>query len=257
MRSTILLRLARRGGAALAAGGAAVACAQGLAGSTTNPRSLTECLAGPTNAQFDDMVAKHQADVVAKGAFLEIVDIDATNAKQHEAMKRTDKLFIWNTLRTESGWFGSKTADHMLNRAAMWRWVEPNPPAIDAGSDVKPGLARVGAVVRVGDALDGPPNLVHGGFSAALLDDLLAWCAFRERDARGLPRSSLILTANLSVDYKRPVPNNSAYYVEVASDRLEKDKKLHLKATIFDNQGRACVEATSLYILKVPPAKKA
>ena len=64
--------------------------------------------------------------------------------------------------------------------------------------------------------------------------------------------STLILTANLSVDYKRPVPQDSAYYVEVASVRLDKGKKLHLKATLFDGKGRPCVEATSLYILKPP-----
>jgi thioesterase superfamily protein 4 len=108
----------------------------------------------------------------------------------------------------------------------------------------------------VGDGLDGPPNLVHGGFSAALLDDLFAWCAFKEREARGLPQNTMILTANLNVSYKRPVPNDSAYYIEVEAERLEKSKKLFLKATLYDSKDRPCVEATSLYVLKAPAPKK-
>ena len=66
-----------------------------------------------------------------------------------------------------------------------------------------------------------------------------------------------VLTANLSVNYRRPVFAESTYLVELRVDRLEKRKKCYLTATISDQKGRVCVEATSLYIVaKVPPPSK-
>ena len=169
-------------------------------------------------------------------------DIDVEGIAAHFQSQRNDRQFIWQTLRND---------ERMLNRVAMWSWLAQ--PAEAAGNgEVTVGLARVGAVVRVGDALNGPPNLVHGGCSAALLDDLFAWCVFREREAQGLPKDTRILTANLNVNYKRPVPENAVYYIKIATERIEKQKKVFLTATLYDKNGHACVEAKCLYIILKP-----
>jgi acyl-coenzyme A thioesterase PaaI-like protein len=57
---------------------------------------------------------------------------------------------------------------------------------------------RVTGEVTLGKPYEGPPGLVHGGFTATLLDHVLA------RAARSAGHGGL--TATLTVRYRRPVP---------------------------------------------------
>jgi acyl-coenzyme A thioesterase PaaI-like protein len=82
------------------------------------------------------------------------------------------------------------------------RWYNP---VYGPGSPLAPPLVvtesaagRVAGEVTLGKAYEGPPGLVHGGFTAALLDHALA------RAARSAGHGGL--TATLSVRYRRPVP---------------------------------------------------
>jgi len=120
----------------------------------------------------------------------------------------------------------------------------------DTATPVLPGQSRLSALVEMGSELTGHPGVIHGGFTAALLDDLFGWAAGSERKARNLGPANF--TANLDVNYRRPLFAGSTYLVEVRVDRVEKSKKIYLSATLSDAQGRACVEATSLYIVAKP-----
>jgi acyl-coenzyme A thioesterase PaaI-like protein len=82
------------------------------------------------------------------------------------------------------------------------RWYNP---VYGPGSPLAPPLlvtesaaGRVTGEVTLGKAYEGPPGLVHGGFTATLLDHALA------RSARSAGHGGL--TATLSVRYRRPVP---------------------------------------------------
>ena len=57
------------------------------------------------------------------------------------------------------------------------------------------------------------------------------------------------------MNYRRPVLANSTYVVEVKAERVERAKKVYLTATVSDVQGRACAEATALYIVTKPKTK--
>ena len=82
------------------------------------------------------------------------------------------------------------------------RWYNP---VYGPGSPLAPPLVvtesadgRVRGEVTLGKAYEGPPGLVHGGFTATLLDHALA------RAARTVGHGGL--TATLAVRYRRPVP---------------------------------------------------
>ena len=82
------------------------------------------------------------------------------------------------------------------------RWYNP---VYGPGSPLAPPLVvtesaagRVTGEVTLGKAYEGPPGLVHGGFTATLLDHALA------RSARSAGHGGL--TASLAVRYRRPVP---------------------------------------------------
>ena len=82
------------------------------------------------------------------------------------------------------------------------RWYNP---VYGPGSPLAPPLVvtesadgRVRGEATLGKAYEGPPGLVHGGFTASLLDHVLA------RSARSAGHPGL--TAELTVRYRRPVP---------------------------------------------------
>ena len=60
----------------------------------------------------------------------------------------------------------------------------------------------------------------------------------------------MLLTADLKVNYKRPMRSDSVYLVRVWVDRVEKRKKIFLDATISDAEGKLLVEANALYIAR-------
>ena len=156
---------------------------------------------------------------------------------------RRDQQFMWQTL----------VGERLMSRVAVWA-----PESLEAApaSDSFAGAAKVDALVLLGDHLNGHVGVVHGGFTAALLDDLFGWAAGIER--KRFDPETAVFTANLHIDYKRPMPGNGAYHVTVRADRVEKRKKIFLVAEVRDVQGQVCAEATSLYIAKArPPAGNA
>ena len=146
--------------------------------------------------------------------------------------KRTDKQFIWQTLRT----------DRRIKDVAVWRHVDD-------------GKAKITAIVDLGDELNGHVGIVHGGFTAALMDDFLGWQTMHEARVQGVKGAPL--TASLNISYKRPVMGDGIYRVETQTDSFEaRDRpglpswNVMLSAKIYDAQGNVCVEAKSRYVLK-------
>ena len=163
--------------------------------------------------------------------------------ERRAAGARSDRQLIWETL---------SEGDRRVRRVGIWQWLEGEPPA-ELGSSA-PGLTRLRCVVDLGDELNGHAGIVHGGFTAALLDDLFGWVCAHEKRALSLP--GMILTASLSVDYTSPVLDSSAYVIDVAAERVEDrpagraGKQLLLSATVSDARGRVCARATSTYVVK-------
>lgn len=54
-------------------------------------------------------------------------------------------------------------------------------------------------------------------------------------------------TANLKVDYKRPVHTNQDYMITCEVDKIE-GRKVYVKATIFDKDHNVCTEASALFL---------
>mmetsp|Transcript_48003 Transcript_48003/g.102540 ORF Transcript_48003/g.102540 Transcript_48003/m.102540 type:complete len:252 (-) Transcript_48003:454-1209(-) len=153
---------------------------------------------------------------------------------------RADRQFLWQTLRT----------DRAIRQTAIWLQVDEatgKPPAT--------GRARVLALVEVGDALNGHVGIVHGGFTAALLDDVLGQATVHEARVQGIRGAPL--TASLTIKYRRPVFADDVFLVDARVETITRRDKpgppswdVNLAATIVDNDGNTLVEATSRYVLK-------
>jgi acyl-coenzyme A thioesterase PaaI-like protein len=95
------------------------------------------------------------------------------------------------------------------------------------------------AAFRLGAAYEGPPNLVHGGVSALILDQMLGEAAA----AGGAPG----MTGRLNLTYRRPTPlgdlSAKAWIHEVEGH------KTTVRGHIMGPDGEPTVEAEGLFIL--------
>ncbi len=101
-------------------------------------------------------------------------------------------------------------------------------------------------VTYVGSDLCGHPGIVHGGFLATMLDEGLARCCFA-----ALPHNTGV-TANLSIDYRKPTPANSFLVLRATTTKVEGRKawvKGHIELLAEKGEEPMILaEATGLFI---------
>lgn len=97
---------------------------------------------------------------------------------------------------------------------------------------------EVRAEVTYGDAYEGPPGCLHGGFIAAIFDEILGLA----QALSGSPG----MTGRLVVTYRSPTPLNTVLQVVGRLDAIE-GRKILTSGEIRDGD-RLCAEATGTFI---------
>eukprot|EP00977_Amphora_coffeiformis_P007237 scaffold1569_cov171-Amphora_coffeaeformis.AAC.23 len=102
---------------------------------------------------------------------------------------------------------------------------------------------QIVALVRVGTQVDGHEGIVHGGIIAILIDDVLGYGFY----SIGWPAA---FTANLSINYRNPVPAASILRIECFFEGQER-RKLHWKIRVVDAKRPSVLyaEASSLFVV--------
>ena len=99
----------------------------------------------------------------------------------------------------------------------------------------------VGTVV-FGDAYEGPPGCVHGGFIAASFDEVLGFA----QSLSGQPG----MTGRLEISYRSPTPLHREIRFRGRVDRIE-GRKIFTSATLH-HEDTLCAEAFGLFISMKP-----
>lgn len=109
------------------------------------------------------------------------------------------------------------------------------------------------AKCRLGAQACGHPQIAHGGAIAALLDDVFGAAFFAAKLGVGF-------TANLSVQYRQPLPAGTEVVIRAEIDRVEESarsgaKKVFLRGSVVSASDRSKVysEGTALFIVKQLP----
>lgn len=102
------------------------------------------------------------------------------------------------------------------------------------------GERNVTGTVRFHEGYQGPPACVHGGFVAALLDDVLG----RTRHLTGRN----CVTGSLSISYKRPTPLNADLVVQARITDILKRKFLVTGEILHDGQITASAEGVFVFL---------
>ena len=97
---------------------------------------------------------------------------------------------------------------------------------------------RVIGNVTFGAAYEGPPGCVHGGYVAAVFDELLGATQSLSGDQG--------MTAHLGVDYRRPTPLGAPLRLEGWLDRRE-GRKIFAKGALYSGD-ELTAEADGLFI---------
>jgi acyl-coenzyme A thioesterase PaaI-like protein len=97
---------------------------------------------------------------------------------------------------------------------------------------------RVVGGVTFGAAYEGPPGCVHGGYVAAVFDELLGATQSLSGDQG--------MTAHLGVDYRRPTPLGVPLTLEGWLDRRD-GRKIYARAAMYAD-GQLTAEADGLFI---------
>ncbi|KUJ06481.1 uncharacterized protein LY89DRAFT_769369 [Mollisia scopiformis] len=106
-------------------------------------------------------------------------------------------------------------------------------------------------VMKLGSALNGHPDICHGGFVSLLLDEVIG-SAVEERR----PRDKSMMTAFLKVDYKKPVKTPATVLCRAWCERGE-GRKMWGRGSVEDGMGGvfAVGEALFLVVEKLGGAK--
>ena len=108
------------------------------------------------------------------------------------------------------------------------------------------------ADIKIGKNLNGHDGIVHGGLISLLFDDTFGWgweairlFANKEYNDEDFPH---VVTANLNVDYRAPLPQDTNVVIRVRHERTE-GRKIYMSARMESHDGSILFsEATVLFI---------
>uniref|UniRef100_A0A8C8S641 Acyl-coenzyme A thioesterase THEM4 n=1 Tax=Pelusios castaneus TaxID=367368 RepID=A0A8C8S641_9SAUR len=99
-----------------------------------------------------------------------------------------------------------------------------------------PSEKRMVCLFQPGPYLEGPPGFAHGGSTAAIIDSTVGSCA--------LVVAGRAMTANLSINYRSPIPLGSVVLVDSKVDQVE-ERKVFLSCEVRSIDGQTLhAEAT-------------
>ncbi|HCR72110.1 MAG TPA: hypothetical protein DIW23_11750 [Anaerolineae bacterium] len=113
-----------------------------------------------------------------------------------------------------------------------------NPHSIGLTWFIENGI--LSAEFTLSESQQGPPGYVHGGASAAILDEamgLVVWAAGYK-----------VAAVNLQVDYHKPLPLNQKIFVEAKVDQAE-ERKISSHAEITNADSTIFVSASGIYVV--------
>jgi uncharacterized protein (TIGR00369 family) len=102
---------------------------------------------------------------------------------------------------------------------------------------------RVLGTFRLGERYQGAPGMIHGGITAVVLDEALSKVA-RFYDVRAV-------TAELTVEYLRPVHVDEEIHVEAHQQKAE-GRQLYHYGEIRDAKGQVLVKARGRFVVVDP-----
>ena len=148
--------------------------------------------------------------------------------------------------------FGPLLGEGRIERYNFYRRIHAGKASLrsnhNADESAEPVEVAVGDV-QLGNKVNGHRGIVHGGIISLIFDDAMGWGyeALLMSDP-ALDDGTKIVTANLNIDYRAPLTEESRAAVRVYYVRSE-GRKLYFRARLESHDGTILyAEATSLFV---------
>jgi hypothetical protein len=151
--------------------------------------------------------------------------------------------------------FGTLMGDGFVERYDVYRRIH-NTNNEDTIHSEENNLEIIVVDLAIGHRLNGHDKIVHGGILSLLIDEAMGWASYEslehhrgDIDITFTPRNTLLVTANLNVDFRSPYLASSKAVLRVFLDReMTSGRKMYLVARLESYDGVVFAEAKSLFL---------
>ena len=212
----------------------------GIAGaSSSKRRSATGALfASTTNVTRCDEASNDNSDENAyKQQLVNLQESSSSSSAAYTEMKLPSRVTDY---KGSHAIFGNLLGEDQIESYRVFRKndiARTQNPSLQSNDD-----NVIVALVQFGSSVDGHPGVVHGGIISLIFDDALGF----GYEAIGVSKA---VTANLSIDFRAPLPAGTAVKVSCQLDHRE-GRKLYWKGQMTSLDGEILfAEVSSLYII--------
>uniref|UniRef100_A0A7S4I0M3 Acyl-coenzyme A thioesterase THEM4 n=1 Tax=Odontella aurita TaxID=265563 RepID=A0A7S4I0M3_9STRA len=143
--------------------------------------------------------------------------------------------------------YGNLLGDGLIERLDMYR--RRNAKGLAAISPTRETEESRRAVVfcdaRMGDRLTGHEGIVHGGILSLIFDEIMGWAYEVVRSDERIPA----FTANLTVNYRRPVESGKTTRVKAFYEKTE-GRKVYISSRMESmDSSSVYADATSVFVV--------
>lgn len=145
--------------------------------------------------------------------------------------KTTDDDLLWlkdDNMKSRNFLYSQKTLkrDYFIQQSGFYNWSK-----------------NVKGVANFGNTCEGQPGFVHGGASAALIDEILGFTCWSN--------NFLASTSNLNINYYKPIKLNNLIFINSKIYNVN-NNDIYLKTSLFEDEQEQnnLIEAYSIW--KIP-----
>jgi len=207
---------------------------------------LAEVLVSP---QSHTVLCESAAQIVVDRDQTEVVTSEDPSSYYYEQLKQPERSFA-----ESHAIFGTLKGQDLIERYNVYRRVNVDQKGNPTPYQNSPmGEEIAVADIRVGKDLNGHTDIVHGGIISLLIDDTFGWgyeaMVNRNGKSYGDEDVPIVVTANLNVDFRNPLPANSNFVIRIFHEKTDR-RKLYFRARIESHDGSVLYcEAKSLFIM--------
>ncbi|KAL7512091.1 hypothetical protein ACHAXN_009062 [Cyclotella atomus] len=162
--------------------------------------------------------------------------------------------------------FGTLYGEGFIERYDVYRRLDDtntNTDAENISNETTNKKEMVAVDLQIGHRLNGHDKIVHGGILSLLIDEAMGWASYiglehynSNMDEEYKPSNTLLVTANLNIDFRAPFLAGSQAVLRVYLDQeLTAGRKMYLVARLESFDGSVIfAEAKSLFLC-VPSEK--
>ena len=156
--------------------------------------------------------------------------------------------------------FGTLYGDGFIEKYDVYRRLHPtivssNKNRVENPKEVS-NKEIIAVNLTVGHKLNGHDKIVHGGIISLLIDEAMGWAAYESLEHHNLqideqykPHNTLLVTANLNIDFRAPFLAGSNALLRVSLDEENTaGRKMYFVARLESYDGVVFAEAKSLFL---------